>query len=177
MNKCALRFANDLGNRTMNYSNHEKRTRTRFTAESFIAVRVDSITPQEATQGFLWRYSVFIRITSTACHYGGLRHWFACPSCNRRVGILYGSSLQCRHCVNAVHASSRQGKTARNLAQIWRTIERYGIDVDALTRLREWHRPAGMHLAKWQRITDKHNDRITKNYQYLRQWLEDTNAI
>lgn len=160
----------------MNYSNHEKRTRTRFTAESFIAVRVDSITPQEATHGFLWRYGVFIKLTSTACHYGGLRHWFACPSCGKRVSVLYGFRLQCRHCANAVNRGSRQGKQARNLAQIWATIERYGLDVDALTRLREWNRPKGMHRAKWQRIMDRHNDRITRNYQYLRQWLENTGS-
>lgn len=161
----------------MNYSNHEKRTRTRLTAESFIAVRVDSITPQEATQGFLMRNGAFIRMTKTSCNYGGHRNWFECPSCGKRVSVLYGFRLQCRHCANAVHASSRQGKTARNLTQIWATIERYGIDADALSRLREWHRPAGMHLKTWQRIMDRHNNRVTLNFQYLRQWLESTGTI
>jgi hypothetical protein len=155
----------------MNYSNHENRIKTRFTAESFIAVRVDSITAQEATHGFLVRYGVLIRLTSTACHYGGYRHWFSCPQCGKRVGILYGSSLYCRHCANAVNASSRAGKPSRNLAQIWRTIERYNLDVDGLTRLREWHRPAGMHLKTWRRIADKHNDRLSLNFQYLKRWL------
>ena len=160
----------------MNYLNHEQRTRTRYTADCFDSLSIQAVTPQEAAHGFLWRYGAFIRLTSTPSNYGGLRYWFACPSCNRRVGILYGSSLQCRHCANAVNESSRQGKQARNLTQIWATIERYGLDVDALTRLREWNRPKGMHRAKWQRIMDRHNDRITRNYQYLRQWLENTGS-
>jgi hypothetical protein len=158
----------------MNYSNHDKRTRTRSTAESFIAVRVGSITPQEATHGFLWRYGTFIKLTSTACHYGGVRHWFLCPRCGKRVGILYDSILHCRHCANVVGRSSQLGKQARNLAQIWRTIERYNLDVDGLSRLREWHRPKGIHRKAWQRIADKHNARITLNFQYLRRWLDST---
>ena len=161
----------------MNYSNHEKRTRARYTAECFDSLSIQAVTPQEATHGFLWRYGVSIRLTSTPCNYGGFRHWFACPRCGKRVSVLYGFRLQCRHCANVVNASSRQGKTARNLAQIWRTIDKCSIDLDALSRIREWHRPKGMHRAKWQRIMDGHNDRITQNYRYLRQWLESTGTI
>src|SRR4030042_4621781 len=30
-----------------------------------------------------------ISFTHTPCYFGGIRWWFKCPSCNRRVGILY----------------------------------------------------------------------------------------
>ena len=160
----------------MNYLNHEKRTRTRYTAESFLTLGIQAISSQEAVSGFLVRDGVGIRLTSTPCNYGGFRHWFSCPSCGKRVSVLYGFRLQCRHCVNAVNESSRQGKQSRNLSQIWATIERHRIDADALSRLGEWHRPAGMHLKTWQRIMDRHNDRVTLNYQYLRQWLENTGS-
>ena len=161
----------------MNYSNHEKRHRTRHTAESFLTLGIQAISSQEVVSGFLVRYGTFIKLTKTPCNYGGFRHWFACPRCGKRVSVLYGVRLQCRHCANVVNASSQMGRQARNLAQIWRTIERYRLDVDALTRLREWHKPQRMHRAKWQRIMDGHNDRITQNYRYLRQWLESTGTI
>jgi len=45
-----------------------------------------------------------VRIVSTRCNYGGLRAWFVCPQCNRRVGVLYRKPLLthflCRHCQN-----------------------------------------------------------------------------
>lgn len=174
MNKCALKFPNVLGNRTLNYSNHENRIKTRYTAECFDTLSIQAIAPQTATRGFLVRYGVLIRLTSTKCNYGGIRHWFLCPQCGKRVANLYGSSLHCRHCANAVNASSQAGKQARNLAQIWRTIGRYNIDADGFTRLREWHRPKRIHRKTWQRIIDKHNSRLTLNFRYLRRWLDNT---
>ena len=30
------------------------------------------------------------RLTYTACHYGGVRAWFRCPSCSRRCAVIYG---------------------------------------------------------------------------------------
>jgi hypothetical protein len=57
------------------------------------------------------------RLTSTPCHFGGLRWWFICPlvvsgrACNRRVGVLYlacGKYFGCRHCHNLTYESSKE---------------------------------------------------------------------
>ena len=45
-------------------------------------------------------YLVFL--SWTLCQYGGARPWFLCPSCRRRVAILYGGAVfACRHCYRA----------------------------------------------------------------------------
>jgi hypothetical protein len=36
-----------------------------------------------------------VRLTDTACHYGGQRAWWLCPAvgCGRRVAVLYGGAV------------------------------------------------------------------------------------
>jgi len=53
-----------------------------------------------------------VRLTSTPCHYGGVRWWFICPLsrngvyCGRRVGVLYlGKYAGCRHCYDLTYES------------------------------------------------------------------------
>ncbi len=60
-----------------------------------------------------------IMLTSTPCHYGGERKWFACPGCSRRVAILCGWSklFLCRHCYGLTYRSSAEGKRDRLYTQ------------------------------------------------------------
>lgn len=41
-----------------------------------------------------------ISLTTTLCHFGGERYWFECPSCSKRIGVLYkaGEYFACRTC-------------------------------------------------------------------------------
>ena len=32
----------------------------------------------------------WVHLQSTACRFGGVRQWFTCPSCSKRVAVLYG---------------------------------------------------------------------------------------
>jgi len=43
----------------------------------------------------------------TPCTYGGTRPWWLCPSCSRRVAVLYGTGklYACRHCYKLAYAS------------------------------------------------------------------------
>ena len=43
-----------------------------------------------------------VPIITTPVHLGGVRQWFACPSCRRRCRILYGGArFRCRLCRGA----------------------------------------------------------------------------
>ncbi len=58
----------------------------------------------------LWNYPV--RLVTTPCHYGGIRWWFECPGCRRRVGKLYippqGGRFACRHCYDLSYTSAQE---------------------------------------------------------------------
>lgn len=53
-----------------------------------------------------------IRLTNTACHYGGRRWWFICPSCKRRCASLYmprdSQIYRCRLCCNLTYTSAQE---------------------------------------------------------------------
>jgi hypothetical protein len=50
-----------------------------------------------------------IPIVTTAMHLGGVRHWFACPSCRRRCRVIYGGArFRCRLCYGAKYESQYQ---------------------------------------------------------------------
>ena len=52
-----------------------------------------------------------IPLTYTPCHFGGIRWWFLCPSCKRRVGLLYKpyhkDYFRCRHCYDLTYLTRR----------------------------------------------------------------------
>ncbi len=51
-----------------------------------------------------------VRFTTTAQHLGGVRHWWVCPRCGRRCGVLYGGRyFWCRQCRNLTYATTQQG--------------------------------------------------------------------
>lgn len=46
-------------------------------------------------------------LTQTPCHLGGSRRWFICPSCQRRIGVLYmrNKRFGCRTCQKVSYQS------------------------------------------------------------------------
>ena len=90
-----------------------------------------------------------VPITRTACHYGGERPWFGCPTCGKRVAVLYlrrRSGFACRKCSTVAYASQREDAITRS----WRRqskIER---------RLGAHHaRPDGMRQTTYTALTRK----------------------
>ena len=59
-------------------------------------------------------YDDQIFLTITPRYFGGVRWWFACPSCGRRVGILYlpsgGRLFRCRHCYDLTYQSRNDNR-------------------------------------------------------------------
>lgn len=72
-----------------------------------IASYKDQLTPFSVSMqtNYTYRgkaYNYEISLSRTPCHYGGYRHWFICPHCGKRVGVLYCAGLYvCRHCIGA----------------------------------------------------------------------------
>ena len=52
-----------------------------------------------------------IKLASSKTGNGGMRYWFFCPKCNKRVGVLYrrpgSDSLVCRRCGNLQYSAAR----------------------------------------------------------------------
>ncbi len=74
-----------------------------------------------------------VRLATTPCRFGGVRHWFICPLyksgryCGRRVGVLYdsgGDYFGCRHCYDLSYDSRNRSKKFRH----WDAL--FLLDVD-----------------------------------------------
>ena len=61
-----------------------------------------------------------IELTESKTNYNGIRLWFKCPICNRRVGVIYkhpvSQNLGCRECLVLVYRSNRyKGMVENNI--------------------------------------------------------------
>lgn len=65
-----------------------------------------------------------VLIDKTPCHFGGHRHWFLCPACERRCAILYPEL--CRHCVNGRYQSELRSPKDRRLAKAFALRRKLG---------------------------------------------------
>ena len=100
-------------------------------------------------------------VTATQCNYGGLRYWWQCPKCRRRVGVLYSLPWQfktwaCRHCHEAVHASSRAGRYKREYNKATNLYLRYSRkrpeELRPFDFLSMDDKPRGMYWKRWLKI-------------------------
>lgn len=86
-----------------------------------------------------------VPILTTGCNYGGQRYWFGCPTCGRRVAVLYmrNRGFACRKCNRIAYASQSEdelGRTWRKQAKQERLLGE------------TWQRPKGMHQATYERL-------------------------
>ena len=104
-----------------------------------IASYKDQLTPFSVSMqtNYTYRgkaYNYEIALSRTPCHYGGYRHWFICPHCGKRVGVLYCAGLYvCRQCIGANYATQLMqplDKLFRKVAKIrhrlqWQQAQMY----------------------------------------------------
>lgn len=62
-------------------------------------------------------YSYKLQITTTPCHYGGVRYWWQCPKCAKRVGLYV-----CRQCLGVI-TIARHNIPTSDLITVWRVLE------------------------------------------------------
>ncbi len=85
-----------------------------------------------------------VPITTSSCHFGGVRHWFVCPLysrgvyCGKRVGTLYkaGDYFACRHCYDLTY-SARNENYGRKYAVYTRFFSLDGKIAQAEERLKK----------------------------------------
>ena len=95
-----------------------------------------------------------IPVVTTACNYGGVRHWFLCPlpKCSRRSKKLYLCSQKvfvCRKCLNVAYSTQNRSRLDRIIDKKWDLIRKLGGDSDFVQK------PPGMHNKTFTRIREE----------------------
>jgi hypothetical protein len=100
-----------------------------------------------------------VRFAETPCNFGGSRKWFICPSCQTRVGLLYGPGkyFRCRSCYGLSYASQNEGKLDRMTRKVRKIRKRLDIgnhdifDPDSLMD-DVYYKPRGMRWNTFERL-------------------------
>ena len=79
-----------------------------------------------------------ILFTETTCNYGGIRKWFSCPVCSKRVRVLFGQEFECRKCLNLKYKSQYETDSVRMKRKLDKFKEKRPY-------LSEQHKPKFMH--------------------------------
>jgi len=109
-------------------------------------------------KGNTTNYDYKVSLVTTPCNFGGLRYWFGCPHCGRRVGTLYlapgDTYFRCRHCNNLSYHSRNEsspygilGQTSREIDKLRSEIKRWtwrGRPTRKVRRLHALERKMGM---------------------------------
>lgn len=108
-------------------------------------------------------YQQTIKTTITPCHYGKYRHWWLCPTCGKRVGILYcKGKFICRKCIGLSYESQLIYPLLRPLLQL-----------NAIQARLQWQngllsprtKPKAMHQTTFNQLVQQHD-------HFLQQFIE-----
>jgi len=102
-----------------------------------------------------------VHLQSTPCQFGGARQWFTCPTCGKRVAVLYarGKYFTCRTCCSLGYASQKEGMGDRSSRQANKIRKRLGWPAGILHD--EGGKPKGMHWPRYLRLKAEH-DRLVQ---------------
>lgn len=99
-----------------------------------------------------------VYLDHTPCTYGGTRPWWLCPSCHRRVAVIYaaGKLYACRFCHHLPYACQHESygdRAARRADKIRRRLRwKLGIFNPRGSK------PKGMHWQTFWRLTARHEE-------------------
>jgi len=93
-----------------------------------------------------------VHLNWTPCNYGGHRTWFLCPSCLRRVAVLYGAGkyFWCRHCYGLTYSSQKKdimSRLAKKASKIRMRMGAHGNLLDPFP-----NRPKNLHRKTYWRL-------------------------
>ena len=121
-------------------------------------------------------YDYLVRVTTTTPYYGGLRYWWLCPRCGRRVSVLYGGGLfLCRTCHGLTYATSQASKgdycdrISNRLGAIRHKLKATGTLNDPLPSKPKW-----MHYRTYGRLSVEYY-RLKKLFEIA--WVLDAVSL
>jgi len=142
----------------------------KWTTNQVSCVRVKEVGAADRLHGSVrFRYTLngkpvehTVQLTQTACNYGGVRHWFRCEHCQRRVGVLYfsGGQCACRKCFKLAYKSERESRHYRLFRKADKIRERLGWW--AGIALPDGEKPKGMHWKTFYRMKAKHDATVQR---------------
>ncbi|MCH4248628.1 MAG: hypothetical protein LKF82_12510 [Acinetobacter populi] len=102
-----------------------------------------------------------VQIVTTPCNYGGVRYWFECPNCHKRVGKLYIAEnlmFECRKCQNLNYATQQNDKLGSVTTVLCRLRNRLNWEYENALPLPIYKqiKPKGMHETTFQRLVARH---------------------
>ncbi len=119
-------------------------------------------------------YSYSINLSKTACNYGGYRHWFNCPSCSKRVSVLYcRGTYVCRHCTRASYGSQLEQPIDNLFRRLNAIRARLGWQVGIANGYEQ--RPKGMHRTTYDKLICDYNNLMERLVGAYRKILDRTN--
>jgi hypothetical protein len=110
-----------------------------------------------------------VRLTWTACHYGGHRAWWLCPAvgCGRRVAVLYGGKVYaCRHCHKLAYGTQREQPHDRASSRADKLRNRLGWEAGILND--NGGKPKGMHWCTFKRLEARHDALVNQSLAGMR---------
>ena len=114
-------------------------------------------------------YSYSVPISTTPCNYGGVRYWFNCPNCHKRVAKLYfkQSMFYCRSCHALNYATQQDNKLDSTRLVMYRIRNKLDWEYDTAW-MQQWKKlkPKGMHYSTFNRLVEKHDRLEKKAEQY-----------
>jgi hypothetical protein len=113
-----------------------------------------------------------VQVLWTLCHYGGRRAWWQCPSCSRRVAVLYaaGKYFACRHCYGLCYASQQENAGDRALRAAWKIRQRLG-QKDGGHMEAPPDKPKGMHWETYSRLVMRCQGHEHDSWAAVAVWL------
>ena len=99
-----------------------------------------------------------VNVATTTPHYGGVRYWWLCPRCGRRVADLYGGKLfLCRLCHGLTYRTAQAGSadidpSVKNRLHVLRLRLRITGEDRALRP----PKPARMHAVTYERLAKEY---------------------
>ena len=96
-------------------------------------------------------------LETTPCALGGSRSWFTCPTCGKRVAVIYRAwrLFACRQCKGLAYTSQGEAADDRAARRADRIRKRLGWQIGILNG--PGLKPKGMHQRTFERLLARHD--------------------
>ena len=111
----------------------------------------------------------YVQLEQTPCNYGGYRQWFACPSCGKRVSVLFsGVEFKCRQCHKLSYQSQSECRLGRSNSKLSKLRKRLSWYDDNLPTIK----PRYMHQTTFYRLRSQALDAYVLSMTLLNRRFE-----